>query len=189
MSDKSTNVAKAVPNAQEKAKKKGGLKGVILGVIIAMGAVAILPTTLIIVVGMVPTAVAYFVDNSRDRTLGPTVCFLNFAGVLPALLRLWEENHIIDSAIYILSKPTVILIMLLPAALGWLLYAYTPIFIGGILRRKAELRIKSLEKEQEKLIANWGLLVKSGNSAPIQLGDESSDITSDTNDKPINDVL
>ncbi len=161
------------PQAAKSKKKKGGIKGILLGLIIAMGAVAIMPTTLIFVVGMIPAAVAYFVDNSRDRTLGPTVCFLNFAGVLPALLTLWRGNHTMDAAVDVLSQPAVILVMLLPAAIGWLLYGYTPVFVGGILRRRAEGRIRSLEKEQEALAAAWGPQVR--NNAPLADPEEAEE--------------
>ena len=159
--------AKKAPVAKTK-KKKGGITGILVGVMVAVGAVAIMPTTLIFVVGMVPTAVAYFVDNSRDRTLGPTVCFLNFAGVLPALLTLWQGSHTMSAAIDVLSQPTVILVMLLPAAIGWLLYGYTPVFVGGILRRRAESRIRALEKEQESLVTAWGPQVKNTQARPEQ---------------------
>lgn len=169
MSDK-----KPDPKAPKK-KRKGGIASIFVGLLIAMGAVAVMPTTLIFVVGMVPTAVAYFVDNSRDRTLGPTVFFLNAAGVLPALLTLWQGNHTMSAAIDVLAQPTVILVILLPAAIGWLLYGYTPLFIGGILRRRAEMRIRALEKEQESLVSAWGAQVKSAAGRPIEMTDETEE--------------
>lgn len=147
---------KAVPSK----KKSSGIKGVVIGVLCAMIAVSVMPTTIIFAIGMVPTLVAVFVDNSRSKNLGATVGFLNFSGVLPALLQLWSGSHTINNAIEIISRPTIILVMLLPAALGWILYGYTPLIIGGILRRRAESRIRSLEKEQDKLVKTWGDQVK-----------------------------
>lgn len=167
-------------SAKKPGKKKGAAASFIVGLMIAIGAIVVLPTTLIFAIGMVPTAVAYFVDSSRGRTLGPTVCFLNFAGVLPALLTLWRGSHTIGASIDILSQPTVILMMLVPAALGWLLYGYTPLFIGGILRRRAESRIRGLEKEQEALVTAWGTLVKTSNGArPVEVSEDEEETKED----------
>ena len=170
-------------SVKKPGKKKGGLMSFVVGLMIAIGAIVVLPSTLIFAIGMVPTAVAYFVDSSRGRTLGPTVCFLNFAGVLPALLTLWRGSHTIPAAVSVLSQPTVILLMLVPAALGWLLYGYMPLLIGGILRRRAESRIRGLEKEQEALITAWGTLVKTSNGA--RPADESEEAQEDAEDSPI----
>jgi hypothetical protein len=138
------------------AKKRRGVTGLIGALLAAIGAIAFLPTTIIVVAGMLPTAVAYFVDTSREKTLGPTVLFLNFAGVFPSLLKLWHEGHVVGNAIEILMEPYMMLIILLPAAFGWLLFNYVPILVSSIIRRNAEVKIKNLEKEQEYLIEQWG---------------------------------
>lgn len=141
------------------AKRSKGILGIILALFFAMAAVSMLPTTLVIVVGMMPTAVAYFVDTSNERSLGPTVLFLNFSGVLPALFRLWQSGHTVDRALDLILQPTMLLIMYLPAAFAWLLYMYIPVLVSGVLRRKAEQRIRRIEKDQDYLVEQWGSAV------------------------------
>jgi hypothetical protein len=153
---------KAAPKAGQKTPPKPkGMKtqSLILGVILAVCAVRMMPTTIIVVVGMLPTAVAYFVDSSREKTLGPVVFCLNFAGVLPALLKLWSQGQTMSAAMDLITQPFMLAIMLFPAACGWLLYAYMPYLVIGIVKRKAEARIKTLEKYQQDLIDQWGQIV------------------------------
>lgn len=145
--------AKAAPSPGPKKVKTGGM---VLGVIGAVCAVMLMPTTILVVVGMLPTAVAYFVDTSRERALGPTVLCLNFSGVLPALLQLWQQGHTVDNALNTLMQPINMVFMLIPAAFGWLLFAYVPYLVIGFIRRKAEARMKSLEKYQQDLVGQWG---------------------------------
>jgi hypothetical protein len=148
------------PQPQKAGRKKsGGIMGVIVAVMLAIGAVMLLPTTLIVVTGVIPMAVAFFVDSSKERMLGPTVTFLNFAGLLPLLVKLWQQGHTVDNALSILAAPHMMLLILIPSSVGWLLYNYVPVMVSGIVRRKAEARIRALERDQEKLVEEWGASV------------------------------
>ena len=155
MSDKKPVPAKVKPPASSK-KSSGGIAGLVGALLAAIGAIAFLPTTIVVVAGMLPTAVAFFVDTSRQKTLGPTVLFLNFAGVFPSLMKLWHEGHVVSNAIEILMEPYMMLIILMPASFGWLLFNYVPVIVASIIRRNAEGKIKNLEKEQEYLVEQWG---------------------------------
>ena len=144
------------PKTEKPAKKGFGTKIIIICMIMAIGAVAMLPTTIIIVLGLIPTWVAYVVDDSRDRSLGRVVLCLNFAGVLPSLLRLWQHGHTTTNALNIVMEPIMMALMLIPAAFAWMIYSYVPYLVVGIVRRKAEMRIRSLDKSQEDLVEQWG---------------------------------
>ncbi len=137
-------------------KKSASIGGILLGIIASVSAIALLPTTLIILVGMVPTAVAYFVDTSREKTLGPTVLTLNFAGVIPALIKVWHDGHTVNNALQIITTPSILLFFLIPSAIGWTLFNYVPYLVIGIIRRKAQSRIADLKKYQEDLVEQWG---------------------------------
>lgn len=137
-------------------KKSGSFAVLFAGMFLAVIAVMVLPTTLIIVVGMIPSVVAYFVDTSKQRTLGPTVLYLNFAGVLPVLMRLWKQSPNMNNAVELLTDPFMLLMMLAPAGFGWILFICVPPMVSGILRKRAEMRIQSLENDQKKLVEQWG---------------------------------
>lgn len=145
-------------------KNKGTAIGLVAGIILAIMAVLILPTTILVTIGLVPSFVAIFADNSRERLLGPTVMALNLAGIMPALTRLWQQGNNVDTAIELLCQPMILLMILIPAGIGWLLFLYAPVLISGVMRRKAELRIRTLEKSQADLIEQWGMTV-TGTSA------------------------
>lgn len=154
--------AKPAPEATNAPAKKGGIMGMILGVFAAIMAVMMLPTTLVVVIGLVPSAVAFFVDTSRDRMLGPIVMSLNVAGVLPLVLKLWQHGHTMNAAVDILTEPFMMALVLTPSAFGWLLFNYTPQLVSGIMRRRAESRIRTLEKYQEDLVQQWSNAVSNG---------------------------
>jgi len=156
-------------------KKSMGAKGMFIGMVAAVSAVAMMPTTLLVVVGMIPTAVAYFVDNSKEKSLGPVIFYLNFAGVLPSLLKLWKNGHTVANSLAILMDPMMLALMLVPAACGWMLYAYIPYLVTGIIRHKAEMRIRTLEKYQQELIDHWGHTV-SGAAKPELTKDVKTDV-------------
>lgn len=142
--------------------EKSTVFGLVIGVILAVLAVMLLPTTIIIVIGLIPSAVAFFVDSSRERLLGSTVFALNLAGVFPAILRLWKSGHHMDNAIAIITQPSVLMMILVPSGIGWLLYIYTPHFVSKIIRKRAEGRMRSLEKSQKELIEQWSPSVTGG---------------------------
>lgn len=153
-------MAKAPKDKAEKPVKGGrGMMGLVVALLAAIGAIVFLPTTIVVAVGMIPTAVAFFSDSSRDKSLGPTVMFLNFAGVLPSLVRLWHDGNMVSDALDILMQPVMMLIILLPAGFGWILHAYVPMIVSSVIRRNAEARIRTLEKEQDNLIKQWGAIL------------------------------
>lgn len=141
---------------------KGTIWGVVLGIILAILAVILLPTTILIMVGLIPSAVAFFVDSSRERLLGTTILSLNIAGVLPAVLRLWKTGHHMDNAIAIITQPSVLTMILVPSGIGWLLYIYTPQLVSKVSRKRSEMRMRHLEKMQKDLIEQWGTAVTGG---------------------------
>jgi hypothetical protein len=175
MTKATTKTVDKAPNSP--AKKSMKIQSIILCVILAICAVKMIPTTIVVVVGMVPTAVAYFVDTSREKGLGQVVLWLNFAGVLPALLRLWQSGHTVSNAMDIITQPIMLAVILFPAAIGWMLYAYVPYLVIGVVRRKAETRIKTLEKYQQDLVEQWGVSVAGGALQPKPPEDDIKSVT------------
>lgn len=142
--------------AGKKVKAKSNFAFIFASMFLAIVAVMMLPTTIIILVGMIPSVVAYFVDTSRQRTLGPTVLYMNFAGVLPVLLKLWKQTPNMNNATELLMDPFMLLLMLAPAGFGWILFIFIPPLVSGILRKRAEMRMTTLENDQKKLVEEWG---------------------------------
>lgn len=139
------------------APPRRGMIQTLFGSIVFAGcAIGFLPTTIIVIVGMLPTIVAIFVDSGKERLAGLTVGCMNIAGVLMPVMALWDKGHTVENAIHILSQPYMLLVMYGGAALGALLYINTPLMVSGLLRRQAAYRLKMIEKQCEDLREEWG---------------------------------
>jgi hypothetical protein len=77
----------------KKKKNPLGWKGQMILVCSIVMAVVFLPTTILLVVGMLPTLVAALVDRTRERVLGMTVGSMNLAGCTPFVIELWSGEH------------------------------------------------------------------------------------------------
>ncbi|RMD60895.1 MAG: hypothetical protein D6826_11280, partial [Alphaproteobacteria bacterium] len=75
---------------QDKRAARGGNS--LLTALMLLPAVAVLlPSCVVLLIGMIPTVVAYMVDRSRAKSLAVTVGLVNFCGTLPGLAELWES--------------------------------------------------------------------------------------------------
>ncbi len=154
---KAVKKSKAKVKGKKKgAKKKGGFqKQLLLGGGILMAGV-FMASTLLLIVGMLPTFVAVFVDRSKKKNKALTVGSMNMAGCTPFLLELWSQGHSLDKAIFIISDPMAIVVMYAAAGIGYLIdWAMTGV-ISIILFDRAKSRKKAIEKQQEELAERWG---------------------------------
>ena len=150
------------------AKGKAGAKAARAGAsgsmvaIMILGALAIslvvaLPTVPIVLLGMIPTAVAAFVDRSPHKTAAISVAGLNFAGVAPFIAVLWRGPNTLYHSIASLSDVFSWLAMYGAAALGWLLFLALPPIATSILSILSEQQTASLQAQQAKLREEWGI--------------------------------
>jgi len=142
-------------------KKQRGSGSEALGLIVLSGtvlflSVAALPVCVLLVVGMLPTIVAYIVDQTPRRTLTLTVGPLNLAGTAPYCLQLWYGVVTMRSLGGFLGNVWVWLVMYLAAALGWLFFLGMPVIVHFMLERSIDRRKARLQQIQKKLRADWG---------------------------------
>lgn len=140
-------------SAASKRRKQAKILGYILAPAVALVAY---PTVLVALGGMLPTLVAYIVDNRRQRYAAKTVGYMNGAGVFYVASKMWVADHSLDHALMLLYDPLNWLIMLGAASIGWGLYFVLPPMANAYLTVTHDMRIKQLEKEQEMLIEEWG---------------------------------
>jgi hypothetical protein len=141
-------------------KRKGGKRnssGMMTVLLIMLPAGLIfLPSTILLAVGMIPTAVAYVTDRDPEKTAPMTVGGLNLAGVAAFLITLWKAGHTMTALTRILTDPFAWLVMYGAAGLGWALYYGIPPAVAGFITLRAERRIAQRIEEQRDLIALWG---------------------------------
>lgn len=138
----------------EKSKNSGSIKFAVFMLCVTM--FVFLPTTILFLVCMIPTMVAYIVDNSFNKTIWVTVGVMNLAGTIPAWFRLWDVGHTIQNAFYVIMQPMTIIVSYGGAAVGWFIYINVTPFIASIIVMKNESRLKQINKRVQELSRKWG---------------------------------
>lgn len=106
--------------------------------------------------GMLPTLVAYFVDNSKDKSAAFTVGSINFIGVFPYVLTLWGGLNTANEAWNMIGDVFILLVMYSAAAFGWLLHLAMPSIISSFVIVMQQRKVAQLRGEQKDLIDEWG---------------------------------
>ncbi|HZH25919.1 MAG TPA: hypothetical protein VEY95_01940 [Azospirillaceae bacterium] len=119
-------------------------------------AIVSLPSVVLLAVGMIPTLVAYIIDDDDEKLAPITVGALNFAGVLPLLFELWQGGGSMPQLRSLAASPAHWLLMYGAAAFGWAIYFAVPPVIGSTLIAKRQAKVQTLRAEQMKLVGAWG---------------------------------
>lgn len=140
-----------------KSNKKIGVKSIITLVILITLSLVFSSTSIILIFGMLPTFVAIFIDNSKEKLKPLTVGAMNLAGCFPFILELWlDKIHDVSSALDKILEPRTMVIIYLAAAIGYLIdWAMTGI-VASISYQNGQSRLKEIEKLQKKLEERWG---------------------------------
>jgi hypothetical protein len=115
-----------------------------------------IPTMLLMGAGMLPTLVAALTDRSPARYAWICVGGLNFAGLAPAMLKLWFGHHEITYAIHQVTDFRTLLLAYLAAGAGWMLYFGAPPVVMGIMMATTKRRAAALAVQMKKLEEEWG---------------------------------
>jgi hypothetical protein len=163
----SNAAAKAKPGAAPAAPQAPKKRGPWLYICLVMPvALLLLPSTLVLLVAMVPTMAARVVDPAPGRQLTITVGSLNFAGALWFMHDLWSAGQSFSAIMPTLSDMIGWLAALVGAGMGWAIYSLMPIVTRSIATTKSNLRLRSVRKSQEELVEEWGDPVRGGLMPP-----------------------
>jgi hypothetical protein len=142
--------------AQKKKSSGGGAKGRVLLCAMILTSVAILPTTVIFFIGMMPTIADRVDDKTRQRTRTMTIGFMNFAACFPFWFELMKKGHTFDNAVSIIMDPSHVVIMYGGALGGYLIEWSLSGFVAGLMAQKGQKRLETIKKLQEDLVQRWG---------------------------------
>ena len=146
--------------AGEAGKKAGGGKKIgAVSLVVFFGlmvAVLVLPTTIVLAAGMLPTIVAALVHRAGKRTKILTVGAMNFAGCVPYLLPLWASDHSVSHALIILMDPRSLIVMYCAAGIGYLINWAMAGIVSTVMIQSAAGRLKDVKKKQAELVERWG---------------------------------
>ncbi len=123
--------------------------------LVTMG-VLMLPFAVMLFFGMIPSFVAWMIDQREEKNASVTVALLNFCGVVPSMLNLWNKGGELSQAFEMLQDPFNLFSMYGAAGMGWLLIMSMPpvmMFLIGIKREEA---VRQLSERMHKLQEEWG---------------------------------
>ena len=124
-------------------------------------ALMIIPTVIVLLFALLPTAVAFVMKRGKGWYGGACVGALNLAGAAPALVELWFTSHTIEAAFGILSDVFSLLIIYGSAGIGWVVYTTTPSIVSAFMAMTSGRRITALKTQQKELSLKWGPDVES----------------------------
>ncbi len=143
----------------KKKKKKASGKGQLLGIFGLFTAVIFMPTTIVLLMGMIPTVIAAVTDRTGKGTKALTVGAMNLAGCTPFLIELWSTGHTPEIAVTIITDPRAMSVMFASAGVGYLISWAMSGIVGTVLVQRSGVRIKDIKKKQEALVQRWGVEV------------------------------
>jgi hypothetical protein len=135
-------------------------KVIIAWVVAPMVVFAFFPTILLMVIGLAPSIVAFFVDKRPGKVTARAIGYLNLAGCLPYAIKLWNGENTITDVLSLVGEPSVLMIMYGSAAVGWMLNFIMAPIMTAYLAVQHEIKIRSIGNRQEQLIKEWGGEVK-----------------------------
>ena len=142
---------------QETGRKKGGKKMLFIWGLAALPLTLVLwPTCMVALASMMPTLGTYVVDTRKGKHLTICIGLMNAVGTIPALGTLWDQGQRYQAAVDLLADGLTWLTPYAAAAGGFLIYFVTDSTISTYYRITSGERIRSLQRQQKKLVEEWG---------------------------------
>lgn len=144
--------------AKKKGKdKKGGGAGMVVGLFCALLMLFFMSYAgLLIVVGMMPTFVAFYVDRSRYRENAKVVATCNLTGLMPFIIQGFERGVRSTSVQNMIFDSYTWLSILGFSAFGWMLVWLFPRVSIAIISYVQNSHAAILQKQQQAIIDEWG---------------------------------
>jgi hypothetical protein len=116
----------------------------------------IFATLIVFFFGMMPTLVALIIDRTQQKFAAVSVAGLNFAGVFPYLLKLWQGPQTFDAAGQIITDVFALFVMYGAAGFGWMVFTAVPPVVHAVLTILDQQRVTLLRSNQRRIIEEWG---------------------------------
>ena len=136
----------------------GGKKTTLVLAVVLMMVLALFerPICVLLVFALVPSMVAWLVDNTPGQSLIRTVTPLNLASSLPFAVKLWHENNSLAQVFGFLSASYTWVALYGAALFGWMLYYLAPAVITTVVQRRIDRARANATERQTALKDEWG---------------------------------
>jgi hypothetical protein len=147
----------------KRQNKKAPVKGVsnaavarMLLIFFVIAGLVFLPTTVLLLVGMLPTVAAFLASIKGNIARAYSVAATNFAGCFSYLIELWSSGHTFENSFQILINPISIIAMYSAAAFGYLLDWVLSGMVAAFIQQKGKSRLSAIKDRQKDMIEQWG---------------------------------
>ncbi len=141
------------PRKEKKGRSKTALLLLVAGFALAF---IIQSTIILLLMGMIPTIVAFIVDTGKQKSLARTVFMCNLSGVLPYVSELVATGNNMRMFMQYFTDPKVWFFMYAAAGVGWLLYKGSHNLVAFWYQVSHQAKIAHIESVQRQLIREWG---------------------------------
>ncbi len=111
---------------------------------------------ILVVLGMLPTLVALIIDRRPEKYAAYCVGGFNLCGLVPWVVKLFVDGQSSVALQHIMTNPFSWLVIYGAAAIGWLVFSWTPELVLRMTAFRDRQEIASLQKRQETLVEEWG---------------------------------
>jgi|SRR5579859_4777510 len=149
----------AVPGQRpQPAEAKSNKNTTLVLAVVAMMALALFerPICLLMLFALVPTMLAWLVDDTPGQSLIRTVAPLNLASSLPFAIKLWHEHNSLAQVFTFMSATFTWVALYGAAVAGWLLYYLAPAVITAVVARRIQRMREAAIERQKALKDEWG---------------------------------
>ena len=126
----------------------------IIGLVIV--AIVFLPSTILLLLGMLPTIVVSLSDRTAQRLKTVTIGCLNFASCFPFWIDLALGGHSVEQALHMVGQPATIIVMYMGAGAGYGLELFLTQMVANFSAQQGRNRLKNIQAKQKVLITRWG---------------------------------
>ncbi len=142
----------------KKGKKGNGLsfKGRLFLIGLILLGIIFLPTSMLLLVGMLPSGFAFIIGHRGRGVRASTVAAMNLSGCTPYIFKLWASGNNFEVSLDILSDPQTIMIMYLAAAFGYMIDFVVTGLVSSYLFQKGVRRMRAIKERQKVIISHWG---------------------------------
>lgn len=136
-------------------KQSKGKKTLYL-IMLAGGLFVFKTTTIFIIIGMMPSIVAYYGDTSKTRLYFRALAAANLAGVIPFAGDMMTRGNSLSGFISVSTQPMTWLTVFGSAIFGSLLMVTCPMLARYFLDLTQQNRIITIEQKQKRIVEEWG---------------------------------
>ena len=138
---------------KNKKSKISGFQKVTIFLLLLLISFKILPAVVVLLLGLLPTITTLITDTKNINKITTIGCF-NIAGIMICLNSLFNQFSS-STKFSITNNINNIIIMLLAASVGVVLYHILPDIFAYIFRNSAQYRLKMINAKLEKLKETW----------------------------------